>query len=267
MRYFLIVAAIVFQLAISASAQGGRKNPEPDPGPEPETKANPNGASNSNGQFEGEAIGVPGALAIGKNPRPASKDESIDFDHIADALKDLIEKIVDAVDISQEDNSSSITAQAHITTATIPFKATPCSQALIAYTSCSTAYNDTFSAVATTVQAGCLCNVKDGFDFNANMQSCYSYAQNQTQYQSYASVIANATAACTCDPNISQVIITNGGFRALPGCTASSTGAGSGAGASPSAPSSTTSSAVRGLQVGLDAVMAAVVLGLMSVLC
>lgn len=281
MRYFLILAALVFQLSLSAYAQRGEKEPEPDRGPEPETKDDPSGASNSDGQSQGEALGVPGALAIGQNPKPAPEDDEIDFDDIADALKELIEKIVDAIDDSLGGSSSS-TAQAAATTsaimqeARIPFKATPCSNALDAYTTCSTAYNGTLSAAAATVQAGCLCNVYNGFDFNANMESCYSYAQNQIQYQSYASVIANATAACTCDPNDLQVNVANGAFATFSACTVSSTttptaasstsGAGSVPGVSSSTPSPTTSGAVRSFGIRVSAVMAAVVLEFMSVL-
>lgn len=281
MRSFLVVTALVVQLAISASALEIVKAPEPVRGPRPPTEDNPNGAVDSNGQYHGEAIGVPGALAKGQNPQPAKGDESTHFDDIAEALKTLVEKIVDAVDNSVGGSSSSGTARAataHPSTtikpdARIPSKATPCSIALGAFTSCSAAYSGTFTAVAATAQAGCLCNVRDGFDFNANMQSCYSYAQDRTQYRSYASVIASATAACTCDPNASTY---DAHLNRVAACPASSTtnsaaalgpsGIVSGAGASPAAPAATNGAAVRSSGVGLGAVVAAAMLGIMSML-
>jgi hypothetical protein len=282
MRSFVIITALVVQLAISASAQKGGKEPPPEPatGPKRPTVDNPNGAVDSNGQYHGEAIGVPGALALGQNPHPAKGDESIHFDDIAEALKTLVEKIVGAVGDSQGGSSSSTAGAAAATPSTtvmpearIPRKATPCSLAFGAFTTCSAAHSGTFSAVATTAQAGCLCNVYNGFDFNANMQSCYSYAQNQTQYQSYASVIASATAACTCDPNASTY---DAHLSLVPACSASSTttsaapggpsGTTSGAGAAPAAPAATNGAAVRSSGVGLGAVGAAAVLGIISIL-
>lgn len=141
MRSFLVVTALVVQLVISASALEIVKAPEPVRGPRPPTEDNPNGAVDSNGQYHGEAIGVPGALAKGQNPQPAKGDESTHFDDIAEALKTLVEKIVDAVDNSVGGSSSSGTARAataHPSTtikpdARIPSKATPCSIALGAF--------------------------------------------------------------------------------------------------------------------------------------
>ena len=272
MRSFVIITALIVQLAISASAQKGGKEPPPEPatGPKRPTVDNPNGAVDSNGQYHGEAIGVPGALALGQNPHPAKGDESIHFDDVAEALKTLVEKIVGAVGDSLGGSSSSTAGTAAATPSTtvmpvarIPRKATPCSVAFDAFTSCSAAYSGTFSAVATTVQAGCLCNVYNGFDFNAKMQSCYSYAQNQTQYRSYASVIASATAACTCDPNESTCSASSTTTSAAP---AGPSGTTSGAGAAPAAPAATNGAAVRSSGVGLGAVGAAAVLGIISIL-
>ena len=129
---------------------------------------------------------------MGKNSKPAPEDDEIDFDDIADALKELVEKIIDALDDSKGGTQS--TTAPTITQAPLPTSATPCTDALDAYSSCSTAYNGTFSAIAATVQAGCLCNANPGFDFNDRMGRCYSYAQNRTQLRTYAGVIASGTA-------------------------------------------------------------------------
>jgi len=285
MRYFLMLASFVLLPATFASAQREANKPPPDQNTDPPPKIDPNpnpsdnanGAPNSNGQHQGGAPVVPGALAVGENPQPAPEDDSIDFDHIAEALKDLVKKIADGT--AQPTDTVTATTMPVLTA---PYNALYCSSALDAFASCSKAYNGTFSAVVATDQAGCLCNAYSADDFNFDMQRCYSYAQTRTQYQSYASVIANATAACTshCDPGSGGLAL-NGHDWA--GCTApsattstaasvsstaasGSSSAASVAGTSPSVPSPTTSGAVRGLGVGLGAVMAAVVLNLMAIL-
>ncbi len=218
MRSIFILVPLVCHFALLTHALGGFEGehpvPEPATGPKNPTYENPSGSTSTtgedgtNGQDKGDAIGVPGALASGKNPKPSLEDDGIDFDEIADKLKDLIEKIRDAADDSAQ---SSSTTTATITQGPLPASATPCSSALDAYSLCSAAFNPTFSAVAVTVQAGCLCNAYSNFDFNGEMEGCYSYAQNQIQYQSYASVIANATNACTYMSN-------SGAARGLSAC-------------------------------------------------
>ena len=271
MRFVFILAAALFRFTLFAHTQRIYKAPEPETGPKPATEDNPSGATNEGSQYQGEAIGIPGALAVGKNSKPAPDDDEIDFEDIADALKELVEKIVDALDDSQGVTQSTTTPT--ITQAPIPTSATPCTDALDAYSSCSTAYNGTFSAIAATVQAGCLCNANPGFDFNDKIGKCYSYAQNRTQLRTYASVIASATAACSCQPN---TVFNLAGMGDVGGCTptnapaagttSTSTGGGSGGGTSPVAASPTPSAAVRRLRTYLGVVVVAAVLGFMSIL-
>ncbi len=270
MRSIFVLVSLVCHFALFTHAQrGGHPEPEPAKGPEPATYDNPSGSTDTNGLDKGDPVGVPGALAEGQNPDLAPEDDEIDFDDIADKLKELIEKIVDAADNAAQ-SSTTTTTVATITQGPLPTGATPCASALNAYSSCSTAYNGTFSAVTATVQAGCLCNAQVDFDFNGEMGSCYSYAQNQTQYQSYASVIASATAACSCVP---QTFLDNdnaGGCTptASPTTTSSSAAAatsslqaGSEAGASPSP-----SGAARNLSACLGAVVVSAALAFMSML-
>ena len=199
MRSIFILVPFVFHFVLFTVAQrAGRVEPEQPKGPEPQTPENPSGSTGRGDQDEGKPIGVPGALAMGKNPKPAPEDDEIDFETIADKLKELVKKITKAVDKSPQ---TTTTTTATITQGPLDFRTAGCSSALNAYSSCSTAYNGTFSAVPATAQAGCLCNAKSDFDFNFEMRECYSYAQAWTQYHSYASFIANATAACTCVPN------------------------------------------------------------------
>ena len=204
MRFVLILAALVVQFAALVPAQRAIvKAPEPATGPKPATEDNPTGATNPDSLFDGYPAGVPGALAVGQQPNPAPKDDEIDFDHIGEVLKDLID-LIDVVVDAADDGSTSTSTSTHATIAQktpLTPKATPCTSALNAYSSCSTAYDGTFSAVAATAQAGCLCNADTGFDFNGVMENCYSYAQDQSRYRSYASVVASATAACSCVPN------------------------------------------------------------------
>ena len=157
----------------------------------------------------------------------------------------------------------------------LPIRASPCASALNAFSTCSSAYNGTFSAVATTVQAGCLCNAAATFDFNGEMQGCHSYAQDHTQHRSYASAIANATAVCGCDPDQSSLLgLDLGGCTtstASPGAATSSSSslpqAGSEATLSPSTPSPTgTSGAVRIGCASSSVVAAAVMLSFVFLL-
>ena len=255
MRFVFILAAVLFRFALFAHTQrtyeGPHPEPEKDPDPAPNNK--PGGGTNEPSQYSGEAPGVPGALAEGQSSEPAPEDDEIDFDDIADALKEVVEKIIDAVDDSQGATQS--TAAPTLTQGPIPTSAAaPCTDALDAYSSCSTAYNGTFSAIARTVQAGCLCNASPGFDFNGEMGKCYSYAQNQTQLQSYASVIASATAACT--PTNSPAATT----------ASTSTGGGSGGDTSPSNPSSASRAVTRSLRPWLGLVVGVTVFVFMSIL-
>ena len=273
MRFVFIHVALIFQFAAFVHAQRVIiKDPEPAIGPKPATVENPTGATNPDSRYDGDPVGVPGALALGQQPNPAPKDDEIDFDHIADALKDLIElidKLVDAAGSSA--NTTSIMATI-AQKSPLPPKATPCTSALNAYSSCSTAYNGTFSAVAATAQAGCLCNAETNFDFNGEMENCYSYAQNQTQYQSYASIIASATAACTCYPNTA---INIPGLGYAGGCTptnsptatttSSPAAGGSASGASLSTPTPNNGEAIRSRSACLGFAVIAVVLGCMSI--
>ncbi len=140
---------------------------------------------------------VPGPPSKGQDPSPAPEDDdNINFNDIVQKLNKLIVKILDDVGKSRR-STATTTPTATITPGPLPTEARPCAYALKAYSSCSTAYTGTISASAAIVRADCLCNPERHFDFNGEMESCYSYAQNQTQYQSYASIIASATAVCS----------------------------------------------------------------------
>ena len=89
-----------------------------------------------------------------------------------------------------------------------------------AYSTCSAA-NSNFSALPKTQQAGCLCNAYGQIDFNGEMKSCYSYAQNRTQYRTYATAVASGTALCACDPNVIMPTDVYGNGNSNP-CKASS---------------------------------------------
>ena len=279
MRNLLFLLTVVFiHFTIFTRAQRVYKAPEPEPETRPDV-VTPKIPAGEHDDANTEAPGVPGALATGENPKPAPEDEEPDWNEIADALKDLIEKIVDALEDSTSGGSSSssggvATISSPPRTA-LPIRASPCASALDAFSTCSSAYNGTFSAVATTVQAGCLCNAAPTFDFNGQMRYCHSYVQDHTQLQSYASAIANATAVCGCDSAPSSILgIEVGGCTtstASPGAATSSSSslpqAGSEATLSPSTPSPTgTSGAVRIGCASFGAVAAAVMLGFVSLL-
>ena len=93
-----------------------------------------------------EAQGVPGALATGKNPKPAPEDEEPDWNDVADALKGLLEKIVDVLMDSTSGGSSSSSsggvAKAIISSpprTALPILASPCASALNVFSTCSSA--------------------------------------------------------------------------------------------------------------------------------
>ncbi len=154
-------------------------------------------------QIEGNHGKVtPGVVtgAQSENPGLAPEADNIDFNDIVQKLNKLIVKILDDVGKSRRSTATS-TPTATITPGPLPTEAKPCASALSAYSSCSTAYHGTNSVAAANARAECLCNPERHFDFNGEMESCYSYAQERTQYQSYASVIASATAVCSGVPN------------------------------------------------------------------
>ena len=143
---------------------------------------------------------------------------------------------------STSGGSSSSEAEATISSAprtALPIRASPYASALSTFSNFSSAYNGTFSAVATTVQAGCLCNAAAIFDFNGQMQGRHSYAQDRTQLRNYASAIANATTVRGCDPGQTSLLDLD-----LGGCTTST--------ASPAAATSSSSSL---LQAGSEATL------------
>lgn len=209
MRFFSILVLLFLQNSVFASAQRGASEPEgnktPDIVKSPDN-VSPNEQTGSGGS-EGagnnakanDRYNVPGAIDTGKNPKPAAEeDNGADIEEIGEKLKDLIEKIVDVIkDAVDSDGSTTTTTSVR----PLPAAAGPCSSALDAYSTCSAA-NSNFSALPKTQQAGCLCNAYQNFDFNGDMQSCYSYAQNRTQYQTYATAVASGTALCACDPDV-----------------------------------------------------------------
>lgn len=210
MRLFSILALLLLQSSLSACAQPGSEpegNKAPDVVNDPD-QINPNNhggeiGSGDSGSPNSPKANVPGAIAEGKNPQPAaSEDNEADIEEISEKLKDLIEKIVDVIKDVADSGSGATTTKAAVTSVRpLPASASPCSYALDAYSTCSSA-NTNFSALPKTQQAGCLCNAYGGFDFNDNMERCYSFAQNQTQYRTYATAVASGTALCACDPNV-----------------------------------------------------------------
>lgn len=210
MQLFSILALLLLQNSLFACAQRGS---EPEGIKAPDVVKNPDEVSPNN---HGEDIGsggsdnpnppkanVPGAIAVGKNSQPAAKeDNEADIEDIGEKLKDLIEKLVDVIKDAADSGSGGTTTKAAVTSVRpLPASASPCSYALDAYTTCSSA-NPNFSALPKTQQAGCLCNAYGGFDFNGNMERCYSFAQNRTQYRTYATAVASGTALCACDPQV-----------------------------------------------------------------
>ena len=169
---------------------------------------------------------VPGAIAVGKNSQPATEeDNEADIEEIGEKLKDLIEKLGDVIkDVADSDSGATTTNAATVTISrALPASAYPCSYVLDAYSTCSSV-NANFSALPKTQQAGCLCNAESGFDFNGNMEHCYSFAQNRTQYQTYATAVASGTALCACDPHVVMPTDVYGNGNANP-CKATTTAA------------------------------------------
>ena len=178
--------------------------PPEEPGPSPNESPNSSGEGSNGGVPKAN---VPGAIAQGEAPEVSPEDNEIDIDEIAEKLKDLVEDISSLVDAltqtstSTDSNGSPTTiAYPTITNALISGGAAFCTDAQSAYAVCSSA-NSNFSALPQTQQAGCLCNAQPMFDLNSNMKGCYSWANGQngtnaTQFQSYASAIANATSLC-----------------------------------------------------------------------
>ena len=115
-------------------AQRVYKEPEPETGTDPATPKTPAGEHDPNN----EAPGVPGALATGENPKPAPEDEEPNWSGIADALKDLIAKIVDAIMDSTSGGSSS-GGGGGVAEATI--SSTPRTALLILASPCASALN------------------------------------------------------------------------------------------------------------------------------
>lgn len=150
---------------------------------------------------------APGAIAVGQEPYIAPKDEETDVAEIAEKLKDLIEDIIDLVDAITHTSTSVDDSGSRYLITTVPTKtgnafpasASGCAEAYNYFDLCSRSYAN-FTALPATSQAGCLCNVYSGADFNGNMQSCYQYIAPQnhtkTQFQSYATAVANGTALC-----------------------------------------------------------------------
>lgn len=212
MQLFSILALLLLQNSLFACAQRGA---EPEGNKTPDVVKNPDEVNPNN---HGSDIGsggsddpkppkanVPGAIAVGKNSQPAAKeDNEANIEEIGEKLKDLIENIVDVIkDVADSGSGGTTTKARAVITSTrpLPASASPCSYALEAYSTCSSA-NANFSALPKTQQAGCLCNAYGGFDFNGNMERCYSFAQNQTQYRTYATAVASGTALCACDPHV-----------------------------------------------------------------
>ena len=207
MQLFSILALLLLQHSLFACAAQRGSEPEENKPPEDPNIPGENGESIGGGGSGNEnpaKANVPGAIAVGQNPQPAAEeDNEADIEEIGEALKDFIEKLGDVIkDVADSDNGTTTTYAAAVTSSRpLPASAYPCSYALSAYSKCSSV-NANFSALPKTQQAGCLCNADSGFDFNGNMEDCYSFAQNRTQYQTYATAVASGTALCTCDPNV-----------------------------------------------------------------
>ena len=232
MQLFRILVLLLLQNSLFACAQRGIEpegNESPDIPKNPdETNPNDHGGDVGSG-YSGDSnpakADVPGAIAVGKNSQPATEaDNEADIEEIGEKLKDLIEKIVDAIEDAADSGSSATTTNATVTSVKpLPASASPCSYALEAYSTCSSV-NANFSGLSKTQQAGCLCNAYNQFDFNGNMEHCYSFAQNRTQYQTYATAIASGTALCACDPHVIMPTDIYGDGNANP-CKATTTAA------------------------------------------
>ena len=203
MQLFSILALLLLQNSLFACAAQRGSEPEDNKPPEDPENIGGNVGSADPGNQNPAKANVPGAIAVGQNPQPAAKeDNEADIEEIGEKLKDLIEKLEDVIkDVVDSDNGATTTNAVVTSVRPLPTSAYPCSWALDAYSSCSSV-NANFSALPKTQQAGCLCNAASGFDFNGNMKDCYNFAQNRTQYQTYATAVASGTALCACDPHV-----------------------------------------------------------------
>ena len=232
MQFFPILVLLLLQKSLFACAQRGTV---PEVNKSPDISKDPDGinpkehsgdiGSGDSGNSNPAKADVPGAIAVGENSQPAAEaDNEADIEEIGEQLKDLIEKIVDAIEDAADSDSSATTTNAAVTRVRpLPASASSCSYALEAYSTCSSA-NANFSALPKTQQAGCLCNAYNEFDFNGNMEACYSFAQNRIQYRTYATAIASGTALCSCDPHVIMPTDIYGDGNANP-CKATTTAA------------------------------------------
>ena len=203
MRLFSVFALIFLQASISAHAQRAIIRPDDHPPPD---LAHPNNQIENDG---GRDIGNPDSGMITNDPQPAvAEDNKADIIEIGKKLKECVDKILEAV--KSYEKSDSNTPMTTAVTSKIPAKARPCTVVLSAYNTCSTANSD-FDALAKPRQAACLCSVQKGIDFNDEMESCYKFVQSKTQYQTYATAIANATALCANNAPLSLLGLGNFG--------------------------------------------------------
>ena len=208
-------------------AQRGGVHPDPEPdtpdSPPKSPPVTPGRPASPGG--DGGSIGVAGAITEGKDPQVSSNDDEIDIEDIGEKINDLIEDISSLVEAltstttstSTDDSGSpfiTISETIKTTQRAFPYAASGCTAAQAAYSTCSAAATTAtisgstgnFTALPRKQQAGCLCNASPNIDFNQNMQDCYNWAHvqsgipNATLFQSYASVIANATSLCAPDP-------------------------------------------------------------------
>ncbi|KAL9577295.1 MAG: hypothetical protein Q9212_006459 [Teloschistes hypoglaucus] len=152
---------------------------------------------------------VPGALAVGKEPYLNHEDPDIDLGEVTKHLVELLDKIKEALD---DTTTSTIRAAGNTPAATITSTisavqnpvlgpkgaAYGCGNARGIYASCSSSITN-FAALPAETQAGCLCNVYSGADWNGELLGCYSYAKTASGLQSYANVIASATDLCAAE--------------------------------------------------------------------
>ena len=225
MQLFSIVTLLLLQHSLFACAAQRGSEPEENKTPDDPNIPGENGEGIGNGGSGNQnpaKANVPGAIAVGKNSQPAAEeDNEANIEEIGEKLKDLIEKLGDVIKDVADSDSGATTTHAITTSRPLPASAYPCSYALSAYSKCSSV-NANFSALPKTQQAGCLCNADNGFDFNDNMKHCYSFAQNRTQYQTYATAVASGTALCACDPHVVMPTDVYGDGNANP-CKATTT--------------------------------------------
>ena len=132
MRFFSILALLFLQYSVLACAQRGasdsegNKTPDVVKGPDDVSPNENTGSSGSEGtgNTNPDRYNVPGAIAFGKNPKPAAEeDNEADIEEIGEKLKDLIEKIVDVIkDAVDSDGSPTTTTSVR----PLPIAAQPC---------------------------------------------------------------------------------------------------------------------------------------------